>query len=215
MILLTKNSYREFAQHFDLDKVIDFIYNSNAIEFIPHTFEDTKTWINILLDPYEEDYGIPPTIYGQFKALCWALMEDNEPIDLYWLHRVHILLMTGLIPGGHINLYPGILRQYDVPVPCSPAYQEVPLLMSHFFDNLKYKMLEPMSKEEIYHIHCMYETIHPYPDGNGRSGRILWQTLLHRYGHPFNTIKFLNREDYIDSLNACRKNHYLSTTWYP
>lgn len=33
-----------------------------------------------------------------------------------------------------------------------------------------------------YHVHCGYETLHPFTDGNGRSGRALWAWQMLRQG---------------------------------
>jgi len=34
--------------------------------------------------------------------------------------------------------------------------------------------------------HCTFETLHPYMDGNGRTGRMLWAWQMYRFGrNPF------------------------------
>ncbi len=51
-------------------------------------------------------------------------------------------------------------------------------------------------------IHCDYETLHPFMDGNGRSGRVLW--LWQQRGRPLPPLLFLHRF-YYDSLSAWRE----------
>lgn len=46
-----------------------------------------------------------------------------------------------------------------------------------------------------YKIHCRYETLHPFMDGNGRSGRVLWAWQMMHQGNPQHALAlgFLHR----------------------
>lgn len=60
-------------------------------------------------------------------------------------------------------------------------------------------------------VHAQFETIHPFPDGNGRTGRALLQTVLRLNGVvsqscvPVSTGLLVRRQQYFDALTAFRE----------
>ena len=53
--------------------------------------------------------------------------------------------------------------------------------------------------------HGYFEYLHPFRDGNGRTGRLMSNFLLMRAGHPIVIIKKSDRQDYIMSLKQIRE----------
>jgi Fic family protein len=65
---------------------------------------------------------------------------------------------------------------------------------------------EPAVRAVLGHFFFVY--IHPYPDGNGRMGRFLMNTMLASGGYPWTVIPLEARSDYMETLEeaSVRKN---------
>lgn len=53
--------------------------------------------------------------------------------------------------------------------------------------------------------HGFYEYLHPFRDGNGRTGRLLSNFILQRMGHPLLIIPLEQRESYLSALRMIRQ----------
>jgi len=58
----------------------------------------------------------------------------------------------------------------------------------------------PHTIEEFADIHAEFERIHPFNDGNGRTGRLVLNLLLVRHGYPPAVIHKKDRSRYLDGL---------------
>ena len=66
-------------------------------------------------------------------------------------------------------------------------------------------LLESINRRMVdrFEAHVRYETLHPFQDGNGRSGRAIWAWMMQREGRNSFELPFLHRW-YYDSLEASR-----------
>jgi len=65
--------------------------------------------------------------------------------------------------------------------------------------NNESKDLHPIERAAIFH--AEFIRIHPFPDGNGRTGRLLVNYELVKNGYPTITIKASQRSEYVDAIN--------------
>ncbi|MDD2649093.1 MAG: Fic family protein, partial [Eubacteriales bacterium] len=62
------------------------------------------------------------------------------------------------------------------------------------------KAMHPI--ERIARFHLEFEGIHPFIDGNGRTGRLVMNLDLIRNGYPAINVKFADRKRYYDAFDA-------------
>ncbi len=119
------------------------------------------------------------------ERLISFLKESNriegitEPVTPYQLHKARWLLYRPRIETKHLTSFVSAFQRDAVMRTAKGMNVRVgdhippgggPLIKSHLeflLDDIK-QGLDP------YIAHCRYETLHPFTDCNGRSGRILW-----------------------------------------
>ncbi|MDD4514472.1 Fic family protein [Massilibacteroides sp.] len=107
---------------------------------------------------------------------AYELLDKLNPNSIEDLLKAHLTMETGLIDdAGHFRSGGVGVASGEEIIHYAPPAHLVPQLMKDLFEWLNMTDEHPLIKSCIFHYE--FEFIHPFSDGNGRTGR-LWQTLI-------------------------------------
>lgn len=108
---------------------------------------------------------------------AYALLPELNPYSMQDLLKAHKVMMNGLVDGAGVlrSSSVGVINEKGVVIHVAPPQSMVRELLLPLFDWLNTSKTHILIKSCIFHYE--FEFIHPFPDGNGRMGR-LWQTAL-------------------------------------
>lgn len=159
-------------------------------------------------------------VYGQ--AIDPGEWTTGELLSLTELRNVHHLLMAKVWevaphPDATERETPGSFREHDIhPFGGGmqpPPWPEVPGLLADWLKEIVALGAAITSGDiearavpvQLAEIHSGFERIHPFLDGNGRTGRLVLNLVLVRLGYPPAVIFKRQREAYLDSLDRADK----------
>lgn len=108
---------------------------------------------------------------------AYKLIPQYNPCEIKDLLKAHFVMMNGLVDGAG-NFRHGAVGVFDSngrPIHIAPSADIVPENMLNLFEWLKNSKTNQLIKSCVFHYE--FEFIHPFNDGNGRTGR-LWQTVI-------------------------------------
>lgn len=132
---------------------------------------------------------------------AYEAIESFNPYSIDDLLKAHGLMTKGLVdrPGKFRNCNVGVMDGAGNVVHMAPPFSNVPSLVKDLFAWLADSEDPVLIKSCVFHYE--FEFIHPFPDGNGRTGR-LWQTaLLGSWRNEFYGQKSLPRGIYSDTTS--------------
>src|SRR5450759_1584752 len=156
-------------------------------------------------------------VLGNIDAMVAAIRstDEGEPITIALLLDLH----RRLLAGTRLEAHGGRLREVQNWIggsdynPCSAAFVPAPPeLVEHLMVDLvafsNSDTLPAVAQAAV--AHAQFETIHPFVDGNGRTGRALIHLILRRRGlaprvlPPVSLILVTWAKDYVGGLEASR-----------
>lgn len=172
------------------DQIISFIYNTNAIEGNPLSYEDTKDVVEGKKPKIKHAKRSIIEVRNMKKCIDF-LFDYKGDFDEKLLLKLHEIELKGVHPeAGKIRAKQNIVGNYLPPKP-----EEVQKELDNFFIWLKQaeKILHPFELAGLVHLKIV--RIHPFMEGNGRISRLLMNHILFKNSYPllniFNSEKML------------------------
>ncbi len=181
--------------------MIEFTYNSNAIEGNTLTLKETAMALEgMTIDQKPLKDHLEAVGHRDAFLYVQDIATKDMSISESVIKNIHSLVLINRPEDK------GVYRR--IPVRIMGAYTEPlqPYMVQPAMEGLLIedkKRAETMNIiERIARFHLEFEGIHPFIDGNGRTGRLILNLDLIRNGYPPINVKFTDRKRYYDAFDA-------------
>jgi hypothetical protein len=194
--------------------------NTLVLKQVEQLLEEGRAVGNKELREYMEVRGYADAanwVYGQaLNPDAWSSGELLSLTELRHIHRLALTPAWDVAPhpsAGH-GERPGSFREHDIrPFPggmCPPPWPEVSAMVTDWISEVQALGREGESIEPgaLAKVHARFEQIHPFLDGNGRTGRLVLNLLLVRLGYPPAIIFKGDRRRYLAALQSADQGDY-------
>ena len=200
---LTEGEIKRLNEEF----TIEYTYNSNAIEGNTLTLRETDLVLRgLTIDRKPLKDHMEAVGHKEAFEFVSELVKQNEPLSERIIKQIHFLVLVGNKDDR------GVYRKVPVRIMGAKHEPVQPYMIEPKMEELLKKFME--GKEHIItklaRFHIEFEGIHPFIDGNGRTGRLLVNLELMKAGYPPIDIKFTDRMEYYKAFDEYHENHNLS-----
>ena len=176
----------------------EFIYNSNAIEGNTLTLRETDIILQFGITVKGKSLKEHNEVKGQEYALDFLneVLKKEEPLSIRLIREFHALILNDDKDnrGRFKQENNTILGAKFQTTPFYQVEEKLQELIDNFNESDK-NLIEKVAK-----FHNDFERVHPFNDGNGRTGRLLMNLELMKNGYPITIIKNEDRDDYHQAL---------------
>lgn len=189
------------------DFLVEYTYNSNAIEGNTLSLRETDMVLRgLTID--QKSLREHLEVIGHKEAFDYVreLVRDNVPLSEKIIKDIHYLVLSDKKDDR------GVYRRVPVRI-MGAAHEPVqPYMIIPRMEKLlkEYKESTEDIVTKLARFHVEFESIHPFIDGNGRTGRLLVNLELMKAGYPPIDIKFTDRMKYYKAFDEYHVNGNLS-----
>ncbi len=205
-LIINKMDREEYTKY---NEVL-FSTHSCAIEGNSFSVDDTR-------ELKEKGLGMIPAgktlfeafeMLDHFEAFEYVIQNAQHPLDEALLKEINKRVTLHTISYRSPEAIPGEYTTTDMAVGDTvfgdheQLIAKVPKLLESTEKAIASAAVHPMILAARFH--GFYEYLHPFRDGNGRTGRLVSNYILLRSGHPLLIIPSEARQEYISTLRMIR-----------
>jgi len=183
----------------ELDFLVHFTHHSNAIEGSTMNLAETKQLMVEGKTPMSK--RVEEVLAAKNTKEAYNFVKSyGRDVNKRFILDIHNLLMTGIMTdAGKMRKSPVKITgaQFHPPMPDTLDLEIDRFMEFYRFIRDKFHPVEVASL-----IHLKFIEIHPFTDGNGRTGRLLMNFILTRLGYPPMIVKNEEKRDYYKALEA-------------
>lgn len=181
--------------------MVEFTYNSNAIEGNTLTLKETAMVLEgMTIDQKPMKDHLEAVGHRDAFMYVQDIASNEVNLTETVIKNIHSLVLMNRPEDK------GVYRR--IPVRIMGAYTEpvqpymIEPKMTELLENNMVRENKMSIIERIALFHLEFEGIHPFIDGNGRTGRLILNLDLIRNGYPPINVKFTDRKRYYDAFDA-------------
>jgi Fic family protein len=177
----------------------EFCYQSNLIEGITSPIDRIETMT------VGDKSEWPHVLGDHFSAFDYMVENYKEVLKEEDIRQMHFILMHNLFKKP--EKYAGEYRKCKIWIGKDGGthYRQIPRLMQNLELNICKVESQQSWPEDIWNIHNEFESIHPFVDGNGRTGRLILNWLSLKHLGMFNVVTLEKREKYYEAIGQYKK----------
>lgn len=200
---LTAGEFARLNEEF----IVEYTYNSNAIEGNTLTLRETDLVLRgLTIDSKPLKDHMEAVGHKEAFDFVSELVKDNVPISEGIIKQIHYLVLADKREDR------GVYRRVPVRIMGAQHEPVQPYLIEPKMEQLLYDFAASTEHivTKLARFHIEFEGIHPFIDGNGRTGRLLVNLELMKSGLPPIDIKFTDRIAYYNAFDEYYVKHNLS-----
>ncbi len=185
--------------------IVEHTYDSNAIEGNTLTLQEIPQVLEgKYIDGKPREDHLKVLGYKEAYAYMEVLAREQRKLTTTEICTIHSLVLADRQEDrGRWRRVP-VRIAGGLTTPAQPA--QIESMMNDLLEDMetRYQQLHVVEKVALFHLR--FEGIHPFIDGNGRTGRLLMNLQLIKAGYPPINVKFDDRRRYFEAFDSYAKN---------